>query len=257
MILRCSDSLALSHVRAFSGVPTWARSTMTASLAPPCSAPFSAAIPAVTAPCRSAIVDVTTRAAKVDALNPCSAYRISATSNAFTMSGCGTRPKVIQNTFSASDRSDRGGIGARPCRARASTATMVGIRASRSRVCRRCDSTSCATGTLRPRYDTAVRRTSIGWDPAGLCCSRNSRSSGSARLLRSTAWNAFSCARVGSSPYHSRYATSSNPQRSASSVTGYPRYVSVWVAGSMRDTAVLSAMTPSSPLRISGSIRFS
>jgi hypothetical protein len=46
---------------------------ITASLAPPCSGPFSAAIAAVMAPCMSAPVEVTVRAVKVEALKVCSA----------------------------------------------------------------------------------------------------------------------------------------------------------------------------------------
>ena len=43
-----------------------------ASLAPPWSGPASAAMPAVMLAYRSASVEATTRAAKVDALKPCS-----------------------------------------------------------------------------------------------------------------------------------------------------------------------------------------
>ena len=46
---------------------------MTASLAPPCSGPFSAPIAAVTALCMSDSVEVTTRAVNVEALKLCSA----------------------------------------------------------------------------------------------------------------------------------------------------------------------------------------
>ncbi len=45
----------------------------TASLAPPCSGPLSAPIAPVTAECRSARVEVMTRAVNVEALKECSA----------------------------------------------------------------------------------------------------------------------------------------------------------------------------------------
>jgi hypothetical protein len=41
-----------------------------------------------------------TRAAKVEALNECSAYRIIETVNAFTTTGSGTSPNVMKRKFS-------------------------------------------------------------------------------------------------------------------------------------------------------------
>ena len=45
-------------------------------------------------------VEVTTRAAKVEALKLCSAYRTMDCSNARTTSGSGTSPKHIRRKFS-------------------------------------------------------------------------------------------------------------------------------------------------------------
>jgi hypothetical protein len=60
---------------------------------------LSAPIAATTAEYRSARVEVTTRAVKVEALKECSAYRIIDTSKAVTTTMSGTSPKVMCRKF--------------------------------------------------------------------------------------------------------------------------------------------------------------
>ena len=72
-----------------SGVSKLEISSMAASLAPPCSGPRSAPIAPVTAECMSESVPVMTRAVNVDALNSCSAYRISVVSRLLRCSSFG------------------------------------------------------------------------------------------------------------------------------------------------------------------------
>ena len=52
------------------------------SFAPPCNSPFKVPIPETIALVKSDLVDAVTLAAKVDALNPCSAYKINISSSA-------------------------------------------------------------------------------------------------------------------------------------------------------------------------------
>ena len=73
---------------------------MTASFAPPCSGPLRAPIAAVTALYWSDMVEVTTRAVNVEALNECSMYRISEVSKARVISFEGTEPKVMWKKLS-------------------------------------------------------------------------------------------------------------------------------------------------------------
>ena len=101
MILRFSASASSSHGTTLSASPISSNTCITASLAPPCSGPLSAPTAPTTAEYRSLIVDVITRAVKVDALKECSAYRIIELLNASTTTGSGSVPKVIQRKFAA------------------------------------------------------------------------------------------------------------------------------------------------------------
>ena len=70
-------SMALStNASTCSGEPISSSIFIVPSVAPPCSAPLSAPKAAVTAACMSASVAATMRAVKVDALRPCSAWRM-------------------------------------------------------------------------------------------------------------------------------------------------------------------------------------
>ena len=73
MILRLWASASSSQAAAASAVPISSKACMTASFAPPWSAPLSAPIAPTTAEYRSESVLVITRAVNVDALNECSA----------------------------------------------------------------------------------------------------------------------------------------------------------------------------------------
>ena len=75
-----------------SGVPIASISASARLGAPPWSGPERAPIPATIAAPRSAPVEVTTRAVKVDALNPWSIVRIMYCSIARAWSGAGTSP---------------------------------------------------------------------------------------------------------------------------------------------------------------------
>jgi hypothetical protein len=60
---------------------------ITCSFAPPCRGPFRVPIAEDTALYKSLKVAAVTRAEKVDALYPCSAYKIKELSNVFMLSG--------------------------------------------------------------------------------------------------------------------------------------------------------------------------
>jgi hypothetical protein len=81
MILSLASSIARTPRSAASALSKRSISSIAASLAPPCSGPRSAPIAPVMAEWKSDSVAAMTRAVKVEALNSCSAYRISETSS--------------------------------------------------------------------------------------------------------------------------------------------------------------------------------
>ena len=85
---------------------------------------------------------------------------------------------------------------------------------------------------------TAVRTTSMGWAVSGSSSTMRFTSWSSPRWPRSRSSNSASWVSSGSSPYQSRYATSSKVTDAASSCTGYPRYSSELVSGLTFETAV-------------------
>lgn len=167
-------------------------------------------------------MEVTTRAVKVEALKLCSAYSTSEISKQRTTSGAGTAPKHMWKKFSAYPSSGSGAIGSRPRRRRRSAATTVGSLASRVRDLARPGTgrPSSSVGSSAPKKLTAVRSTSIGWQVSGSRASSSAVVRSSGRSARSRARNSRSCAASGSSPYWSRWATSSKERWAANSWTG-------------------------------------
>src|SRR5579863_3440038 len=110
-------------------------------------------------------VEVMTRAVNVEALNECSAYKISDTSKQRMTSFSGTSPKHIWKKFSENPRSLVGAIGASPRRRRCSKATTVGSFAIIESDLAKFASVdgSSSVGSDAPIRLTAVRITSIGW----------------------------------------------------------------------------------------------
>ncbi len=158
------------------------------------------------APWMSAPVEATVRAVKVEALKVCSAYRIIETSKLLMTSGCGTLPKTMWKKFSQKGSADPARSAPAPWTSRLVAATAVGIFASSRMAFRRCaaSETSAASGSSVPMKDTAVRIASIGCASFGMARSTESNAGETARLPRSSAWNALSCAMVGSSPCQRR-----------------------------------------------------
>ena len=83
------------HASALAGSLIFSTMSMTCSLAPPCSGPLSAPMPDTTAECTSDRVAAVTRAAKVEALNSWSAWRMRATSKVLVASSVGFLPLIM------------------------------------------------------------------------------------------------------------------------------------------------------------------
>ena len=83
------------HASALAGSLICSTMSMTCSLAPPCSGPFSAPMPDTTAEWMSESVAAVTRAAKVEALNSWSAWRMSATSKVLVANSVGFLPDIM------------------------------------------------------------------------------------------------------------------------------------------------------------------
>ena len=100
--LRASMPRTAPSTRASSAsLPIASSIRITSALAPPCSGPLRAPIPATTAECTSLSVAAVTRAAKVDAFSSWSACRTSATSNARAASADGRSPVSSNRKFAA------------------------------------------------------------------------------------------------------------------------------------------------------------
>ena len=95
MMRALSASAFRIHASALAGSLIFSTMSMTCSFAPPCSGPLSAPMPETTAECRSDRVAAVTRAAKVEALNSWSAWRMSATSKVLAASGVGFLPLIM------------------------------------------------------------------------------------------------------------------------------------------------------------------
>ena len=102
----------------FATEPNSSSIAIAATLAPPCSGPFSAQIAATIAECMSAFVPATTRAANVEAFSSCSAWRIIAISNARASSAVGASPRSIVRKFSAYPSDGSGSTAGSPRRRR-------------------------------------------------------------------------------------------------------------------------------------------
>jgi len=215
----------------------------TASLAPPWSGPLSAAMAAVTAAWRSVSVEAATRAAKVEALNSCSAYRMRETSSARAIAfvcSWGTRCSVgdpllfrLQwvsngswsvskyNKFSAKLRSGLGWTWRFACARRCALAMRMGTWARRRTDFRRFASREStlapsrpggaktpplpvASGSVIPSSDTPVLRISIGCALGGTTPMKASTGPGSGHCVCNCAVKSSSSLRVGSLPNSKR-----------------------------------------------------
>ncbi len=206
------------------------RCACTASLAPPCSGPLRRADGADDRRVRGRLsVDAITRAVKVEALKECSAYRIIERLKASTTTSSASSPKVIHRKFAdvveIVARRERlaghaGGAGRRRRSPGAPRTADARARFSSSCRSRRAPSPS-RRGRGAPMRLTAVRSTSIGCASSGTQVDRGAHVAGERRGTHARS-RAAAPARtsVGSSPFHSRYATASNGCVAASSCTG-------------------------------------
>ena len=138
---------------------------ITSSAAPPCAGPANVASAVTMAPCRLASVPTVTRAAKLEALEPCSACRMKSTSANRAASAEGLSPFSIHSQLAACDRVESAATGERSLRSASWAAMIVG-----SWLVRRIpfsikavSPTSRLFGSSAARAEVAVRSTSIGW----------------------------------------------------------------------------------------------
>ena len=171
------------------------------SLAPPCSRPFRAPMAATMAECRSDSVEQTTRAVKVEALNSCSAYRISDTSRARTSAGARlARRAACTGSWPRATGRAAAATGGSPRLRRYWSATATGIWASSRSALRRLASwmQSAVSGSKWARTLTARahgvhrRRSAAAARGAGRAAASGSRRAAARRF-----WKSASCRPVG------------------------------------------------------------
>ena len=136
----------------------------------------------------SEVVEVTTRAAKVEALKLCSAYRINDCSKASTITGSGTSPKHVEEVLGVAIPVMRA-IGSSPRRRRMSRATMVGSTANIRCAFSRLDAgvARSSSGSWVPRKLIIVRQVSMGWQLSGIRVRTADADRSSRRLARPAA----------------------------------------------------------------------
>ncbi len=209
--------------------------------------PLSAPTAAVTAECRSDSVDVTTRAANVEALKECSAYRTSDVSNVRTATSSGSSPVTAQRKFARVAE-----VGARRRQVRTATPALAYATTAGSAAKRRSALASSAAGeSSRPAGPGAEHADGGADDVHGVRRRRQvvddarTRSSRRARRAHGPGRRRGSRRRAGRRPT----ATARPPRTSAASPAPArvpPVQQRVRVGVDLRD-AVVSATTPPDP----------
>ena len=157
MISFLSASARMTPSSAASGSSKERIRSSAASLAPPCSGPRSVPMAAVIAEWKSVRVEAAVRAAKVEALNSCSAYRVMATSRVRSASGVTGPAPSCTRVWAASDPAPapsaaaprHAPMTAGNCASRVSAASTMAA--------------GSTTGATAPSAEQPVRSTSIGW----------------------------------------------------------------------------------------------